>query len=228
MKKTLFLCLAALFPITLIAETDIRPAIEQDYGYLESLYHQLHRNPEISFQEQNTSARMAKELRNSGFEVTENVGGHGVVGIMRNGQGPTILLRTDMDALPVQEMTELAYASKVKTTDDQGNEVSVMHACGHDIHMTVFTGTARRLNALRSQWQGTLIMIAQPAEERGAGARAMLRDGLFNRFPRPDYNLGLHVSAESPAGTVHYASGFAIVKRDTTHCKVPGISDGTA
>lgn len=212
-----------LLPGTLFAAADLGSSIEQDYPYLESLYIHLHRNPEISFQEKRTSARIAGELRQAGFEVTEHVGGYGVVGVMRNGAGPTILLRTDMDALPVREMTGLPYASKVKTVDDQGNEVSVMHACGHDIHMTVFVGTARRLKAMRNQWRGTLVMIAQPAEERGAGARAMLKDGLFSRFPRPDYNLGLHDNADAPAGTVLYTSGYAMANVDSVDITVHGI-----
>lgn len=223
MKYQPILLFLTLFPAMLSAETDIRTAVEQDYPYLQSLYLHLHQNPEISFHEKETAARMAKELRQSGFKVTEHVGGYGVVGVMKNGKGPTILLRTDMDALPVHEMTGLPYASKVKTVDDQGNEVSVMHACGHDIHMTVFVGTARRLNALREQWRGTIVMIAQPAEERGAGARAMIKDGLFSRFPRPDYNLGLHDRAESPAGTVQYVSGYAMASVDSVDITVHGI-----
>ena len=212
-----------LLPGTLFAASDLESAIDQDYPYLESLYTHLHRNPEISFHEKNTSARIASELRQSGFEVTEHVGGYGVVGVMRNGKGPTILLRTDMDALPVREMTGLPYASKVTTVDDQGNEVSVMHACGHDIHMTVFVGTARRLNAMRNQWRGTIVMIGQPAEERGSGARAMLKDGLFSRFPRPDYNLGLHDNADAPAGTVLYVPGYAMANVDSVDITVHGI-----
>lgn len=212
-----------LMPKMLAAETGLRAAIEQDYPYLESLYLQLHQNPEISFHEKATAARMAKELRLAGFEVTEHVGGYGVVGVMKNGKGPVILLRTDMDALPVREMTGLSYASKVRTVDDQGNEVSVMHACGHDIHMTVFAGTARRLSTIRNQWQGTIVMIAQPAEERGSGARAMLKDGLFSRFPRPDFNLGLHDSSESPAGTIQYVSGYAMANVDSVDITVHGI-----
>ena len=212
-----------LLPAALFAETDLRPSIDQDYPYLESLYLHLHRNPELSFHEKNTSARIANELRQAGFDVTEHVGGFGVVGIMRNGAGPTVLLRTDMDALPVKEMTDLSYASKVKTIDDQGNEVSVMHACGHDIHMSVFIGTARRLKAMRNQWRGTVVMIGQPAEERGAGARAMLKDGLFSRFPRPDYNLGLHDKADAPAGIIQYVSGYAMANVDSIDITVHGV-----
>lgn len=190
MNKCLIIIAAVcMAPFTAKAGPDLKSAIEKDYSYLESLYTSLHTHPEISFQEKKTSRRLTQELRKAGFTVTENVGGYGVVGVLENGAGPTVLLRTDMDALPVAEQTGLPYASEVKATDDLGRIVPVMHACGHDIHMTVFTGTARRLHALQSQWHGTVVMIAQPAEERGAGARAMLSDGLFNRFPRPDYNL---------------------------------------
>lgn len=223
MKKATFLLLTFLLPYTLAAETGLHNAIGRDYGYLESLYHHLHLNPEISFQEEKTSKRLAQELREAGFEVTENVGGYGIVGILRNGAGPVVLLRTDMDALPVKEMTGLPYASEVKTIDDQGNEVNTMHACGHDIHMSVFVGTARRLSDMRNQWRGTVVMIGQPAEERGAGARAMLGDGLFSRFPRPDYNLGLHVNAEIPAGKIGYVSGFAMANVDSVDITVYGV-----
>jgi len=223
MKYQSILLFLILLPTTLFAEGELDPAIDQDYPYLEELYLYLHQNPEISFHEAKTAARIAKELRQAGFEVTENVGGYGLVGVMKNGKGPTVLLRTDMDALPVKELTGLSYASKARTIDDQGNEVSVMHACGHDIHMTVFVGTARHLSALRNQWQGTIVMIGQPAEERGSGARAMLKDGLFSRFPRPDYNLGLHDKADAPAGTVQYVSGYAMANVDSVDITVYGI-----
>ncbi|MBV1930632.1 MAG: amidohydrolase [Porticoccaceae bacterium] len=191
--------------------------------YLLSLYEHLHRNPEISFQEARTAKRLSKELSNAGFEVTSNVGGHGVVALLKNGLGPTVMLRTDMDALPVKEQTGKPYASTATTIDDTGKTVSVMHACGHDIHMTTAVGTARWLSSHRDQWQGTVIIIAQPAEERGAGARAMLADGLFERFPRPDYNLALHVSAYLPAGTVGYAPGYAMANVDSVDILVKGV-----
>ena len=195
MKFSTFLILFFL-QIALCARADstLRNEIQSDYPYLESLYVHLHMNPELSFQEEKTSARMATELRNLGFTVTENVGGYGVVGVMKNGAGPTVLLRADMDALPVLEKTGKPYASNATTVDASGNTVNIMHACAHDVNMTVFIGAARRLTSMTEKWQGTLIMIAQPAEEVGAGSRAMLRDGLFERFPRPDYNFGLHVS----------------------------------
>ncbi|MFK8049424.1 MAG: amidohydrolase [Halioglobus sp.] len=188
-----------------------------------TLYQDLHAHPELSFQEKNTAARIASELESAGFAVTRNIGGHGVVGLLKNGPGPTIMLRTDLDGLPVKELTGLAYASQAQAIEQTGQEVSVMHACGHDIHMTTFIGTARALAADKDQWSGTLMMVAQPAEERGAGARAMLEDGLFERFPRPDFNLALHVSAEYPAGTVKYVPGWAMANVDSVDISVRGI-----
>ncbi len=190
---------------------------------LEALYLYLHQNPELSFHEQNTARRMADELLALGFSVTENFGGTGVVGVLANGAGPTVLIRADMDALPVKEQTGLDYASTVVVTSNDGNAQPVMHACGHDIHMTVFVGTAGRLMRARDQWSGTLIMIAQPAEERGAGANAMLKAGLFTKFPRPDFNLALHVSAGVPAGKVGYVAGPALANVDSVDITVHGV-----
>ncbi len=153
------------------------------YASLETLYKYLHTHPELSFEEEQTAARMAKELKSLGFEVTTKVGVTGVVGVLKNGPGPTVLVRTDMDALPVTEATGLPYASKVRTRDKDGNEVGVMHACGHDMHMTCWVGTARALAGMKDHWHGTLVFIGQPAEEIGGGARRMLQDGLFKRFP---------------------------------------------
>lgn len=197
--------------------------IARDYAHLESLYHYLHRNPELSFHEKHTAARLSRELKETGFQVTQSVGGHGFVALMENGDGPTVMLRTDLDGLPVEEKTGLPYASKTRVEDDQGKTVYTMHACGHDIHMTVFAGTARRLAAGRNDWKGTLIMIGQPAEERGAGARAMIADGLFERFPRPDYVLGLHVKAGFPAGKLGYVEGFAMANVDSVDIRVHGV-----
>jgi len=194
-----------------------------DSAPLIKLYQDLHAHPELSFQEKNTAARIASELESAGFAVTRNIGGHGVVGLLKNGPGPTIMLRTDLDGLPVKELTGLAYASQAQAIEQTGQEVSVMHACGHDIHMTTFIGTARALAGDKDQWSGTLMMVAQPAEERGAGARAMLEDGLFERFPRPDFNLALHVSAEYPAGTVKYVPGWAMASVDSVDISVRGI-----
>lgn len=197
--------------------------IAADYTYLEQLYHHLHSHPELSYQEAETAKRIAAELRALGFAVTEGVGGHGVVAIMENGDGPTVMLRTDLDALPVSEQTGLPYASRVKAVEQTGQEVSVMHACGHDVHMTVLVGTARWLAAHRDRWSGRLMLIGQPAEERGAGARMMLEDGLFTRFPKPDYALALHVNAALPAGTVAYVPGYALANVDSVDITVHGI-----
>ncbi len=196
--------------------------VQQDLSYLKSLYVHLHTHPELSFHEVETSKKIAAELRKLGFDVTEHVGGYGVVGVFKNGAGPTVMVRTDLDALPVEEQTGLPYASKVKTKDDQGNEVSVMHACGHDMHMTVFTGTARALIKLKDHWKGTLVMIGQPAEEKGGGARAMIADGLFERFPRPDYALALHVNSSMAAGTVGYREGYALANVDAVDIVIRG------
>lgn len=187
------------------------------------LYKYLHAHPELSFQEEKTAQRIGKELREAGFDVTENVGGHGIVALMKNGEGPTVMLRTDLDALPVAEQTGLPYASKVTATEQNGQQVSVMHACGHDIHMTAFVGAARELAQQRDQWQGTLMMIGQPAEERGAGARLMLEDGLFKRFPRPDYNLALHANSDLPAGQVSLTSGWALANVDSVDVSIFGV-----
>ncbi|MFQ5603754.1 MAG: amidohydrolase [bacterium] len=202
---------------------EIIKRVEQDYDYLANLYKYLHRHPELSFQEANTAAKLANELSIQGYEVTQNVGGHGLVGVLKNGAGPIVLIRTDLDALPIIEQTGLKYASKVKIRNEKGDEVGIMHACGHDVHMTVFTGTARLLSQIRDQWQGTLVMIGQPAEEKGAGAKAMLADGLFSRFPRPDYCLALHVNSGMPAGTVGYCKGFALANVDAVDIVIRGV-----
>ena len=196
---------------------------DQDYDYLFDLYQHLHRNPELSFHEEKTSHRIAEELKKAGLTVTEKVGGFGVVGIMKNGKGPTILLRTDLDGLPVMEETGKPYASKVRVKDDAGKEVSVMHACGHDIHMAAFVGAARLLSGIKEQWKGTLVMIAQPAEERGSGARAMLKDGLFERFPKPDYCVAQHVAATMASGTVGCVPGYALANVDSVDITVRGL-----
>lgn len=203
--------------------TDLDRAVEKDYAYLEALYKHLHSNPEISYQEEKTSARIADELRSVGFEVTEKVGGYGIVAVLRNGDGPTVLVRSDMDALPVKEQTGLKISSTATTTDDQGAVVPIMHACGHDVHMTSLVGTARRLVAMQDRWQGTLVMIGQPAEERVGGAKAMLADGLFEKFPRPDYNIALHVSATMAAGDVGMASGYALANVNSVDIQVKGV-----
>jgi hippurate hydrolase len=203
-------------------KSEVQRCLAAEYERLETLYKHLHANPELSLQEARTSARLARELKEAGFDVTENVGGHGVVGVLKNGDGPTVLVRTDMDALPVIERTGLPYASKVRTRDKNGNEVGVMHACGHDMHMTCFIGTARVLAALKDHWKGKMVFIGQPAEEIGAGARLMLGAGLLKKFPRPDYGLALHCAANLPAGSLAYTEGLAMANVDSVDILVRG------
>jgi len=207
---------------TTAAEASLSPAIDQDYPSLEKLYRDLHTHPELSFREEKTGLKLAGELKALGIEATTGIGGHGVVGVLRNGPGPTVLVRTDLDALPVKEQTGLPYASRARMTNDLGVEVDVMHACGHDVHMTSLVGTARQLTRLKERWSGTIVFIGQPAEERGAGARAMLKDGLFSRFPKPDYCLALHVSSDMPAGTLGVVEGFMLANVDSVDITVRG------
>lgn len=223
----IFTFLTALFFLQIIsAQIPTVEAIDQylqkDYGFLETLYKHFHQNPELSFLEEKTAARLAKELKEIGFDVTEKVGGHGVVGVLKNGEGPTILVRADMDALPIMEETGLDHASKVKMTDITGDEVSVMHACGHDMHMTVWMGAARALAKMKDHWKGTVLFIGQPAEERGSGARNMLKEGLFDKFPVPDYGVALHVHAEMPTGSIGYCPEFSMANVDMMNIKVFG------
>ena len=186
------------------------------------LYRDFHAHPELSFHEEETANRLAAQLRNAGCEVTQSVGGHGVVALLRNGEGPTLMLRTDLDALPVTEQTNLVYASKVKVNDESGNQVGVMHACGHDVHIANIIGVARYLAAHRDRWQGTVMIIGQPAEERGAGAQAMLDDGLFEKFPKPDYAVALHVDATLATGKVGYRTGYSMANVDSVDITVRG------
>ncbi len=202
---------------------EMRKTLQSELGHLEALYKHLHQYPELSFQEARTAERMARELEAVGCEVTTRVGGFGVVGVLRNGEGPVVLIRADMDALPVKEATGAPYASEVTSRDEAGREVPVMHACGHDVHMACLIGTARMLAAFRSWWAGTVVFVAQPAEERGAGARAMLNDGLYDRFPRPHYALALHVSADMPAGSIGYVPGYALANVDSVDIQIRGI-----
>lgn len=195
---------------------------EQNLDSLVQLYFHLHQHPELSYQERETSQRIAKEWQEAGFEVTRDVGGYGVVAILKNGDGPTVMLRTDLDALPVKEETGLEYASTVTVPTEDGGLTGVMHACGHDIHMTNLVGVARYLAAYRDQWSGTLMLIGQPAEERVGGAKAMLADGLFTRFPKPDVALALHVAHDLPAGKVGYRAGYALANVDSVDITVKG------
>lgn len=203
-------------------QKQVQANIDQHYSALEKLYKQLHANPELSQKEEKTSLVMASELKNLGFEVTANIGGYGVAGVMKNGDGPTLLIRTDMDALPIEEETNLEYSSKVKSVNAAGAEVSVMHACGHDVHMTVFIGTARAMVENKNLWRGTLVMIAQPSEENGIGARAMLNDNLYDKVPYPDFALALHNHAGMRAGTIGYCPGPFMASVDMMDITVYG------
>src|SRR5256884_616756 len=212
-------------------ETSAEKAATSELPSLLSIYKDIHAHPELSTREEKTAALMAKELRSVGCEVTENFGKYdnpnlkcfGVIGIMKNGTGPTVLVRTDMDALPVEEDTGLPYASKVKTKDDNGREVYVMHACGHDAHMAAFIGTARALQRLKDQWSGTIMFIGQPAEEAVGGARAMLKAGLYNRFGKPDFALGFHDKADLQTGHIGVTPGYTYANVDSVDVTVRGI-----
>ena len=233
MKSTLLpraLAGLALVTLPLAAAPDaaVRTAVAEklaaDYPSLDALYKDLHTHPELSLMEERTAGIVAKELRAAGFEVTERFGGGtGVVGLLRNGPGPTLLVRTDLDGLPVAEETGLPYASKVRTKNLAGQEVATMHACGHDIHMTCFVGAARGLAALRARWSGTLVFVGQPAEETGVGARTLLAAGLYRQFPRPDFAVALHTIATLPAGTVGTIEGPAMANVDSVDITVRGV-----
>ncbi len=225
------LFLLSILAGSLQARQSMDAIIERELPKLLETYKYLHLNPEISYQEQKTSEFVAKELRMLGFEVTEKVGkyddphrvSYGLVGVMKNGNGPTVLFRTDLDGLPIDENTGLPYASTVKMKDDAGQEVSVMHACGHDIHMTSFLGTATVLSRLKDRWKGTVVMLGQPCEERGAGAHAMLNGGLYTKFPRPDYILALHDNATMEAGKVGLCEGYALASVTSVDVIVRGV-----
>src|ERR1044071_4894894 len=205
--------------------------IDRDIASWLTTYRNLHMAPELSHREEKTSAFVAGELRKLGFTVTEHIGkyqneqwlGYGIVGVLKNGPGPTVLVRTELDALPAEEKTGLPYKSNVKTKNDLGVEVSVMHACGHDIHMTSFLGTAKMLTELKSRWSGTLVMLGQPAEETGDGANAMLRDNLYTNIPRPDFAIALHDKPELETGKVGYTPGYAMASATSIDIKIRGI-----
>ena len=212
MKNTAIV-LAALLAFTRSGggQTWTTPAaseVDAIYPDIEALYIDLHRNPELAFQEVETAAKLAARVRSLGYEVTTGVGRTGIVAVLKNGTGPTVMLRTELDALPVEEKTGLPFASKVVIKNSSGQSTPVMHACGHDIHMSAWTGTARLMAEHKDRWHGTLLLVGQPAEEGGAGgALAMLKDGLFTRFPRPDFALSLHDDDTMPAGTIGYHPG---------------------
>jgi amidohydrolase len=230
-------CLSAVVASTLLGTSALTQGgsldarIDSELPSLVAIYKKLHTTPELSGYERDTSAFIADSLRTLGFAVTDHIGkyqdagssGYGVAGLLRNGPGPTVMVRTELDALPVVEQTGLPYASTVKTRNAAGQEVGVMHACGHDAHMAAFLGTARALVAFRDHWHGTLMMVGQPAEETGTGADAMLRDGLYERVARPDVVLALHDSSDLEAGTIAYCPGFAMANIDSVDLTIRGI-----
>ena len=222
-RPTLAALLALGLAVPAQAE-DLSAAVARDMPDLMALYRDLHANPELSFEEVQTAAKLAKRMRALGYEVTEKVGKTGVVSVLKNGEGPVVLLRADMDGLPVVEQTGLPYASKVMATPASGVTTGVMHACGHDTHMTAFIGAAKLLAARKDQWQGTLVMVLQPAEEVGLGALAMLEDGLYTRFPKPDYAVAFHdAAAPAPAGTIGVTPGYALANVDSVDITVKGV-----
>ncbi len=243
LASTAFLSMAGLSLTGGAYANDLSDAVAADYDYVFDLYKHFHANPELSFKESESAARMIAELEGLGFtttqgigdkwtkkkakadagEVYEGVAGYGFVAIMENGDGPTLMIRADMDALPLEEKTGVSYASTVVSTDYKGQQAPVMHACAHDSHMAIMVGTARRLVAMKDQWSGTLILLGQPAEEIGLGALAMLEDGLYKKFPKPDYVLATHTSGWDSAGDVTYTSGFALANVDSVDIYIKGI-----
>ena len=226
-----------------VSANDLASSVADDYDYVLDLYKHFHENPELSFKEKNTAARLAKELGDLGFDVTErfgddwvkkkvmedegeireDVGGYGVVAVMKNGDGPTVMLRADMDALPLEEKTGLPYESQAMGQTHTGKDAPVMHACAHDSHVAILIGAARQLVERKDEWSGTLVLIGQPAEEIGLGAKAMLEDGLFEKFPRPEYVLATHTSGWAPAGKITYTSGYALANVDSVDITIKGI-----
>jgi len=233
MKKPFLIVALIAIPLCLgvRAQSSLDAMIDREIAQLVSTYKMLHAAPELSHYEEKTSAFLASQLRSFGYAVTEHVGkydrpqftGYGVVAVMKNGAGPTVLVRADIDALPVEEKNNVPYASKVKAKNDLGQEVSVMHACGHDVHITNLIGTAKILAALKDQWHGTLVLIGQPAEETVDGARAMLADGLYTRFPKPDFAVGLHDSADYEAGKISYVPGYAMASSTSVDLTIRGL-----
>jgi len=227
----LVLIYVCLSPMTATTQQSLDALIGREINSLVETYKLLHAAPELSHREEKTSIFFAGQLRALGYTVTERLGkfdrpewlGYGVVAVMKNGDGPTVLLRTDLDALPVSEKTDLPYASKVRTKNDAEQEVGVMHACGHDIHMTSMLGTARMLASLKDQWRGTLVIVGQPAEETIDGARAMVKDGFFTRFPQPDIAIALHDSPDLAAGTVGVVPGYALASSTNVDIKIRGV-----
>ncbi len=216
------LSLLVLLAAVASAQAPSSKEIDSVYPDAQALYLDLHQNPELSAHETQTAAKLAGRWRSAGYEVTEHVGGTGVVAILKNGPGPTIMLRTELDALPVEEKTGLAYSSKVRTKDDAGHDVPVMHACGHDLHMAAILGTAEIMSRSKETWHGTLILIGQPAEEAIRGAEGMIRDGLFTRFPKPDVAVALHVGNALPAGMASITPGVYNTNADSVRITIYG------
>jgi amidohydrolase len=219
-----FTIAASLFALAAPSQAaTLNDAVKADMPSLMTLYRDLHANPELSMGEVKTSAKLAAEMKKLGFAVTTGVGKTGVVSVLKNGAGPTLLIRADMDGLPVVEQTGLPFASKVRATARSGVETGVMHACGHDTHMTSFIGTARQLAARKAEWSGTLVMVLQPGEEVGEGAKAMLDDGLYTRFPKPDTAIAFHDAATLPAGVIGVTNGYALANVDSVDVDVKGV-----
>src|SRR5881409_1866708 len=223
--------LSILLPALVIAQETPKSLADAQLPSVLPIYKDIHSHPELSGHEERTALLIAKELRAAGCQVTEHLGkyenaklkGYGVVGVMKNGDGPTVLVRTDMDALPVEEETGLPYASKTVAQNDEGKDVHVMHACGHDAHMAAFIGTARALAKVKDQWHGTILFVAQPAEELGTGARALLKDGLYDRFGKPDFALGFHDKADMQIGHIGVTEGYTYANVDSVDVTVRGV-----
>ncbi|MGH6706164.1 MAG: amidohydrolase, partial [Sphingomicrobium sp.] len=222
MKLNLSALLAASILASPAPAATLNEAIRADMPQLMTLYRDLHAHPELSMQEVRSPAKLAAEMKKLGFAVTEKVGKTGVVAVMKNGAGPTLMIRADMDGLPIVEQTGLPFASKVRAVARSGVETGVMHGCGHDTHMAAWLGTAKRLAAMKDQWSGTLVMILQPGEETGEGAKAMLADGLYTRFPKPQVVLAFHDAAALPAGVIGITPGYALANVDSVDISVKG------
>src|SRR5438874_1955046 len=229
--RSLPIFLWTILPALALAQQTPQSLADAELASLLAIYKDIHTHPELSGHEERTASLIAKELRAAGCQVTEHLGkyensklkGYGVVGVMKNGDGPTVLVRTDMDALPVEEETGLGYASKVTTKNDEGKDVHVMHACGHDAHIAAFIGTVRALAKLKDQWHGTIVFVAQPAEETGNGARALLKDGLYDRFGKPNFALGFHDKADLETGRIGVTEGYTSANVDSVDVTVRGV-----
>jgi amidohydrolase len=221
-RNTLFVLLLSGLIARPSSADEMTSWLDKNHDNLIATYRHFHQHPELSHKEVKTAQHLAAELKKIGADVTTGVGGTGVVALIKNGDGPTVMLRTDLDALPVEEKTGLVFSSQVKATDPRGLEVPVMHACGHDLHMTNLIGTAKYLAENKDEWKGTLMLIGQPAEEVGQGAKRMLDDGLFKRFPKPDYAVALHVDPSQPTGKVTCRAGFLAANVDSIDITIRG------